>query len=149
MAQVKDRGKDVKVAKESESSEDSSRFLNIGSTLVFKNGSSTVVRDVPFSAWLSGFSEVIPILVSLSEKKITETQLLAKLATDKTFQTALFSLMSSATDLTPTEISQLSLEDSLRLLATLKKVIDFVEVKKLFSEVGLQMTTLSTAKKSA
>lgn len=149
MAQVKDRGKDVKVAKESESSEDSSRFLNIGSTLVFKNGSSTVVRDVPFSAWLSGFSEVIPILVSLSEKKISETQLLAKLATDKTFQTALFSLMSSATDLTALEISQLSLEDSLRLLATLKKVIDFVEVKKLFSEVGLQMTTLSTAKKSA
>lgn len=150
MAQVKDRGKDAKAEKvESAKTDDSERFLNLGSKITLKSGRTTTVRDVPFSAWLSGFSEVIPILVTFSDKNLSETQMLTRLAMDKTCQQALYNLMSSATELSPEEISQLGAEDSLRVIASLKKVIDFAEVKKLFSEVGLQMTTPSTAKRKA
>lgn len=142
----KDRGLDKPAQTSKGSGIDADRLVNRGITVNLSDGRTVRVKDIPFDAWLTGLADLIPIIVTLSETQIESIELMVSLAKNPTVRTSLYYLMSQATaDLTPDEVAQLNAADALKMLVALKKVIDFKEIKELFSQAGLNLGVRTTA----
>jgi len=135
-AAVKDRGKSQPVASKTKEV-CTTKFLNLGNSVVLKDGRQVVIRDIPLSAWLDNLAKVLPILTQFFDKPgdISNDELVIALAGNATLKNALYSLISHSSGLTEDEVVKLGVTDALRILVVVKQVIDIEEIKQLFTHL--------------
>ncbi len=147
----KDRGLDRPVASE-KAEVCAKKFLNMGQEI--EVGEETwVVKDIPLDAWLTNLASVLPILIQLAESGSKDSsELVVSLAAQPVLRNAVYELLAqSVRDKSVEDIKQLSITDTLRLLNAVKEVVDFKEIKELFTRLvpGVNLPRFSTGNKGS
>lgn len=120
-----------------ESEVDLKRLLNVGKDVQLSFGTFTV-KELDVFSLMSLVSEGLETFVSFQEEGTTDFNLLQKISKDKKFheQIAKILAMFCGSDDIDT-FKKLKAVDFLKVIATIKEVVDFDEIKETFLALGL------------
>lgn len=117
---------------------DTQRLLNVGKEIELSFGKFTV-KELDVFSLISIASEGLEAFIDLKDTDGSDLALIKAIANDKTFQKKVAKILAlfCGTD-DSTNFEKLSVKDFMKLIATIKEVVDFDEIKEAFFALNLQ-----------